>query len=173
MRGTHLSSRAGGNESGREADRRDESRRREATIRSHFGNRRAGTWRARSRHMRSTFPKYNIMYSFVGRTSRAPLLCPPRRPGPNPPSGSRRQTRSLFPPLFICRAHGHRRASSPVGPVSSYSEQSDLFYRGCGALSLRTPPVAKFRSPRAAPHRDRVLDSYTIPHYAIVFLESN
>lgn len=87
------------NESGREADRRDESRRRRRFALTSG----IGAYLARSRHMSAIFPKYNIMYSFVGGTSRAPLLClpaglPAGRPGP-----TRRLAREDRPVLYFRR----------------------------------------------------------------------
>lgn len=145
---THPSSKAGETrEAGRQTDRRDESRRRFALTSG------IGAYLARLRHVRSTFPKYNIMYSFV--RLRAPLLYRlAGRPGP-----TRRLVREDRPVLYF-------RCYSFVAPcfiprlLVSWTKRA--FYRG--ALSLRTPPVAKSRSLRAAGPSTRQLHDTTLYH---------
>lgn len=101
----------------------------------------ARTCRARARHMSAIFPKYNIMYSFVGGTSRAPFV-PAGRPAGRGPT--RRLAREDRPVLYFRRYSFVAHTDTPPHFIprllSRVPNKAIFFYRGCGALSLRGRP---------------------------------
>jgi len=110
------------------------------TIRSHFGKWRAlhATWEVRNTYIPKVW--HNVFFCW---TNFARPFCTSRpngrAAGPNPPSGSRRQTPSLyFRQLFICHSQGYRRTSSLRLLLNKA-----IFLSRIRRASLRMFPVAR------------------------------